>query len=145
MTYTDPINDTVDACDFDNTDPVQAQTYLDQAINDWVTANQGAFAANGGCSPIVTNDYIAQSIDFCAGGNTTITWTIEDICESLIDTGSCRRTPLTPFPCTDPLNETMNACDFANTDPLHAPTDLDQAIKQWVTTTYRPYATKRGT
>ena len=42
-----------------------AEGDLDAAISAWVTANQNAVNAAGGCSPTVTNDFTTQSIDFC--------------------------------------------------------------------------------
>ena len=110
LTWTDPLPETHDACEFDAADLTSAQAALDQAIADWVNTNQGNFAAAGGCSPEVTNNFVAQSIDYCTGGTITITWTIEDLCETQTVTADFSVTPPPALTWTDPLTETHDAC-----------------------------------
>src|SRR5690606_14610220 len=84
LTWTDPADDSADACEFDAPTLAEAQTLLNADLAAWVADQQTAVAAAGGCSPTVTNDFNAavNTLDYCTDGSVTITWTIEDRCES---------------------------------------------------------------
>ncbi|MEC3908670.1 gliding motility-associated C-terminal domain-containing protein, partial [Tamlana sp. 2201CG12-4] len=98
VTYNNPADEDVESCDFDNTDATLAQTELNTDIATWVTTQTTAInnSIAGGCSPVVTNDFVAQSIDFCTGGSITITWSIQNLCETINLTATYTFTQPTP-------------------------------------------------
>ena len=136
LSFTGPTDVTVAACTFDNAadDLVQAQADLDADIAQWVSDNQAAFTATGGCSPTVTSDFVAQTIDYCIGGSITITWTVEDMCESTDVSATYTLTAPTALSFTGPTDVTVAACTFDNAadDLVQAQADLDADIAQWV-------------
>ncbi|WP_321288843.1 hypothetical protein [uncultured Sunxiuqinia sp.] len=93
ITFNDPADDAADGCEFDAADLASAQALLDADLAAWVTAQQEAFAAAGGCDPVVTNDFLAQSVALCDGGSFTITWTITDLCQTETTTATFNVTP----------------------------------------------------
>ncbi|WP_345271815.1 gliding motility-associated C-terminal domain-containing protein, partial [Flaviramulus aquimarinus] len=84
VTFNNPLDDISEACEFGTSDLADAQNNLDIDIATWVTNEtariNGSFS--GGCAPTVTNDFVDQSIDFCTGGEITITWVINDLCQT---------------------------------------------------------------
>src|SRR5690606_11385152 len=78
VTYNEPEDANVDACDFADQDAV------DIAFTDWVNAQSAAIAAAGGCNPQLTNDSASVAIpQLCDGGSATVTWIITDTCETI--------------------------------------------------------------
>ncbi|WP_394344309.1 hypothetical protein, partial [Allotamlana fucoidanivorans] len=135
VSYTSPSDDSADACEFDNADPTAAQNALDADITAWVT-NQTAIINNslaGGCSPSVSHDFTNQSIDFCTGGTVTITWTIDDICETFTPQATYTLTQPQVVSYTSPSDDSADACEFDNADPTAAQNALDADIAAWVT------------
>jgi hypothetical protein len=122
VTFTQPGNLTVDACDFAD------QTAVNQAISDWVS-NQTTILTNslaGGCDPQVDHDFDAQTIDICEDGSITITWTITDTCQAIDLEATLNFTAPETITYTAPVGKDLNACDFADQ------TDMNQAISDWV-------------
>ena len=148
LSWTDPIDATIDACTFDNLadNLVQAQADLDADIASWVATNQAAFVASGGCSPTVTSDFVAQSIDYCTGGSITITWTVADMCESTDVSATYTLTPPAPLSWTDPIDATIDACTFDNLadNLVQAQADLDADIASWVATNQAAFVASGG-
>ncbi|MBU3823000.1 gliding motility-associated C-terminal domain-containing protein, partial [Flavobacteriaceae bacterium XHP0103] len=134
VSYTDPSDDSADACEFDNADPIAAQSALDVDIAAWVDAQTDIINSSltGGCSPTVTNDFEAQSIDLCTGGSITITWTVEDICGTTNPTATYTLTQPETVSYTDPSDDSADACEFDNADPIAAQAALDADIAAWV-------------
>ncbi len=132
ITWTSPIDYTSDACTFDAPDIVTAQAYLDADLSQWVMDNQNAFAVAGACSPEVTNDFINQLIDYCEGGSITITWTIEDLCETITETATYTLNPPPPIIWISPVDLTIDACDLYDGDPDITQANIDAGIAQWV-------------
>ncbi|WP_216823604.1 hypothetical protein, partial [Niastella vici] len=95
-----PANATVASCTFAD------QTTLDAAIAAWVTQQTTAIAATGGCAPQVTSNYTNQSINLCAGGNITITWTIADKCDTTTVNATYTVTPAPAVTLTCPPSQT---------------------------------------
>ncbi|WNH12382.1 PKD domain-containing protein [Thalassobellus suaedae] len=135
VTYTAPSGDTAQSCEFDNDDATAAQTALDADIAAWVTAQTDIInnSLTGGCSPTVSNDFVAQSIDFCTGGDVTITWTVADICGTTNPTATYTLTQPDAVAYTTPSGDTAQSCEFDNTDAAAAQTALDADIAAWVT------------
>ncbi|WNH10400.1 gliding motility-associated C-terminal domain-containing protein [Thalassobellus suaedae] len=135
VTYTAPSGDTAQSCEFDNDDATAAQTALDADIAAWVTAQTDIInnSLTGGCSPIVSNDFVAQSIDFCKGGDITITWTVADICGTTNPTATYTLTQPDAVTYTAPSGDTAQSCEFDNDDATAAQTALDADIAAWVT------------
>ncbi len=134
ISFTDPVNDASVASEFDDPDSNVAQSNLDNDIDAWVNTQTAAItnSLSGGCTPVVTNDFTNQSIDFCTGGNISITWTITDLCETL--TRSATYTFMQPerIDFTSPIGKTVETCDFDNDDLTVAQSNLDADIVAWV-------------
>ncbi|MDD7885669.1 gliding motility-associated C-terminal domain-containing protein [Flavivirga sp. 57AJ16] len=129
-----PSGSTANSCDFDNDAPNVAQANLDADIAAWVV-NQTAII-NGsltGGSPTVSHDFTNQSIDLCSGGSLTVTWTIDDICETLTPTATYTLTAPTEISFTNPVDDASDACEFGSTDAIAAQANLDTDIATWVT------------
>jgi large repetitive protein len=81
ITYNDPIDESIDACDLVD------QSELDDAFTAWVNAQTAAFSVTGGCDPQITNNSDEQTIpELCTGGSTIVTWTINDLCDTITTT-----------------------------------------------------------
>lgn len=134
IAYTAPVDDLVESCEFNNQNPMAAQNALDNDIAAWVNTQTALInnSITGGCSPEVTNDYTNQSLSFCTGGSITVTWTIDDICETTTSTATYTLTKPEPVTYTAPVNDTSNACDFDNSTPERAQTALNIDISNWV-------------
>ncbi len=75
VTWTEP-SDSVNAmCAFED------QAALDLAFDNWLTYVEGIANVNGGCNPVVTNNAI-DAPNVCLDDTVTVTWTIEDLCET---------------------------------------------------------------
>jgi hypothetical protein len=72
-----------------------------------VTQQTTAIAAAGGCAPQVSSDYTNQTINLCAGGNVTITWTITDKCDTTTVDAIYTVTPAPPVVLTCPPLQTF--------------------------------------
>jgi hypothetical protein len=101
VTYSQPANATVASCTFAD------QAALNAAIAAWVSQQTTAIAATGGCAPQVTSNLTNQSINLCAGGNVTITWTITDKCDTITVDAIYTVTPAPPVQLTCPPLQTM--------------------------------------
>jgi large repetitive protein len=125
FTFTPPVGmDAELTCDFVD------QTELDNAIAAWVTAQTSALENSiaDGCSPVVTHDFVDQTITLCDGGLLTIEWTITDLCDTISTSASFNVNPPTPFTFTPPVGmDAELTCDFVDQ------TELDNAIAAWVT------------
>ncbi|WP_406683657.1 gliding motility-associated C-terminal domain-containing protein [Seonamhaeicola sp. MEBiC1930] len=132
ISFTNPSNKTVDTCDFDNDDPATAQTNLDADIATWVT-DQTNIITNSltGGSPEVTHDFTNQSIDLCTGGNITITWSIDDICENIQASATYTVNPPTAITYNAPIDDSSDACEFNTSDLNTAQSELDADIAAW--------------
>src|SRR5690606_13218599 len=113
LDFTDPSDDAAEACEFDNADPAVAQAALDADIAAWVAAQTDIInnSLTGG-SPTVTNDFTDQSIVLCEGGSVTITWTIEDICETREVSATYTLTQPETVTYTDPSNDNSSNSIF---------------------------------
>jgi hypothetical protein len=96
VTFSQPADATVASCTFAD------QAALNAAIAAWVTQQTTAIAAAGGCAPQVSSNYTNQSINLCAGGNVTITWTIADKCDTTTVDAIYTVTPAPPVQLTCP-------------------------------------------
>ena len=134
ITYTAPASDASNASEFYDPDATIAQANLDADIAAWL-ATQNA-TVNGsvtdGCNPVITNDYINQSISFCASDSITVTWTITDLCETINFSATYTFTQPDGISFTEPSSRNTNACDFDNDDITVAQSDLDADIATWV-------------
>ena len=75
VTWTEP-SDSVNAmCAFED------QAALDIAFDNWLTYVEGIANVSGGCNPVVTND-ATDAPNVCLDDTVTVTWTIEDLCET---------------------------------------------------------------
>ncbi|WP_345075709.1 hypothetical protein, partial [Flavivirga amylovorans] len=114
-------------CDFDNDDPTVAQANLDADIAAWVAAQTAVITGSlTGGSPAVSNDFTNQSIDLCTGGDLTVTWTIDDICETITPTATYSLTTPTVVSFTNPTDNTVQSCDFDDQN------ELNTAFDNWV-------------
>ncbi len=75
VTWTEP-SDSINAmCAFED------QAALDLAFDNWLTYVEGIANVSGGCNPVVTND-ATDAPNVCLDDTVTVTWTIEDLCET---------------------------------------------------------------
>ncbi|PLB18232.1 MAG: TPR repeat containing exported protein [Flavobacteriaceae bacterium FS1-H7996/R] len=131
ITYTAPEDDSSTACEFDLYDAIIAQSSLNADITAWVN-NQTSIintSLEGGCSPIVTNDFASQSIDFCTGGSLTITWQVQDLCGISTSTATYTYTKPTPVALDQqnlPSNITVECDNIPNADVLTASTNCGE-------------------
>ncbi|TGV01141.1 gliding motility-associated C-terminal domain-containing protein [Flavivirga rizhaonensis] len=133
ISFTNPSGNTANSCDFDNDDPAVAQANLDADIAAWVTAQTAVITGSlSGGSPTVSNDFTNQSIDLCTGGSITVTWTIDDICETLTPTATYNLTTPTAITYTNPSDDSSDACEFGTTDLVVSQANLDSDIAAWV-------------
>ena len=75
VTWNEPSDSVNAACMF----PDQAS--LDQAFADWIAYVETVADVSGGCDPIVTPDNV-EAPNYCIDDTVTVTWTIEDLCET---------------------------------------------------------------
>ncbi|WP_158293264.1 hypothetical protein, partial [Allotamlana fucoidanivorans] len=68
----------------------------------------------------------------CTGGTVTITWTIDDICETFTPQATYTLTQPQVVSYTSPSDDTADACEFDNADPTAAQNALDADIAAWV-------------
>jgi|GEM_PF-1126291 len=134
ISYTAPADETSDACNYND------QNALNTAFNSWVTSQTAAFAIANGCSPSISNDSATASIPvLCDGGITTITWTINDICQTtLTETADFTVTAPTAITYTAPADVTSDACEYTDQNAL------DTAFNNWVTTQNAAFAIANG-
>ena len=134
ISYTAPADETSDACNYND------QNALNTAFNSWVTSQTAAFAIANGCSPSISNDSATASIPvLCDGGITTITWTINDICQTtLTETADFTVTAPTAITYTAPADVTSDACEYTDQNAL------DTAFNNWVTTQTAAFAIANG-
>ncbi|MEL0457627.1 hypothetical protein WJN01_15430, partial [Flavobacteriaceae bacterium SZ-1-7] len=134
VTYNNPQDDASSAAEFDDPDANVAQANLDADIAAWVAAQTDNITNNisGGCNPTITNDFVDQSISFCATGSITITWTVEDLCETTNPTATYTFTQPDGINFNNPSAKDVNSCDFDNDNPVVAQNDLDADIAAWV-------------
>ena len=66
-----------------------------------------------------------NSFDYCTGGTVTITWTIEDLCDTQTVTADYIVTPPPALTFTSPADETHDACEFDAADLAAAQALLD--------------------
>ncbi|MCF7559960.1 gliding motility-associated C-terminal domain-containing protein, partial [Sabulilitoribacter multivorans] len=127
ITYTAPVNDSSDACDYAD------QSEVDTAFNNWVAAQTSAFAIANGCSPVLTNDSASVTIpELCNGGTATVTWTITDLCETINVSADFSVTAPTAITYTAPVNDSSDACEFDTNDLTNAQNELDADLASWV-------------
>jgi uncharacterized repeat protein (TIGR01451 family) len=120
ITYTAPVGEDLNACDFAD------QADVNQAISDWVS-NQTTILTNslaGGCDPQVDHDFDAQTIDICEDGSITITWTITDACQTIDLEATLTFTPAEPVILTCPPEFVADACLTQE--------ELDEAFENWL-------------
>ncbi|MCF7560635.1 hypothetical protein L3X39_08290, partial [Sabulilitoribacter multivorans] len=133
ITYTAPVNDSSDACDYAD------QSEVDTAFNNWVAAQTSAFAIANGCSPVLTNDSASATIpELCNGGTTTVTWTITDLCETINVSADFSVTAPTAITYTAPVNASSDACDYADQS------EVDTAFNNWVAAQTSAFAIANG-
>ncbi|MEL0456231.1 hypothetical protein WJN01_08340, partial [Flavobacteriaceae bacterium SZ-1-7] len=134
VTYDAPVDDASTAAEFDDPDANVAQANLDADIVAWVAAQTDVITNSiaGGCSPTITNDFVGQSISFCATGSITITWTVQDLCETTNPTATYAFTQPDGINFNNPSDKDVNSCDFDNDNPVVAQNDLDADIVAWV-------------
>ena len=78
VTYTEPVDDMNESCDFVN------QAAVDADFAAWVIAQTALIDQDGGCDPQIANNSAEALIPvLCEGGSVTVTWTITDLCETL--------------------------------------------------------------
>src|SRR5690606_41950251 len=78
ITYTEPEDANLEACDFED------QNAVDTAFTDWVNAQSAAIAAAGGCNPQLTNDSASLTApQLCDGEQVSVNCTITDTCETI--------------------------------------------------------------
>ncbi|MEL0456230.1 gliding motility-associated C-terminal domain-containing protein, partial [Flavobacteriaceae bacterium SZ-1-7] len=127
ISFTNPTGKVVNSCDFSVNDPIAGQNALDADIAAWVAAQTDVITNSlTGGSPDVAHDFVGQSIDLCAGGNITVTWTIDDICETINTTATYTVTPSDPIAYIAPTNLDAQSCDFADQ------AEVDTAFNNWV-------------
>ncbi|TVQ46457.1 MAG: hypothetical protein EA362_07585, partial [Saprospirales bacterium] len=122
ISYTKPEGDDRASCDFADQDAV------DNAIAEWVTleTNRIENSLTGGCAAEVTALYQGQSVVLCEGGSVTITWLIDDLCESFTETATWSLTAPVAISYIAPEGDDRESCDFADQDAV------DAAIAAWV-------------
>ena len=123
---------TVVACDYAGVDLSTAQANLDAVVAAWVARKEAELGTAGGCAPTVSSDFSASTIDYCAGGSQTITWTITDLCETQTVDAIITVTPSSAVTFTEPADTTVVACDYAGADLTTAQANLDAAVAAWV-------------
>ena len=132
----------VNACDFGydgtTTDSTSAVAALQAAVDAWIANVESTFASDvtGGCEPLITgNDWDGSYPDIC-GGTITITWTVEDLCETTTITASYEVTPPPAIVLPTVPSEVVNACDFGydgtTTDSTSAVAALQAAVDAWI-------------
>ncbi|WP_396600968.1 gliding motility-associated C-terminal domain-containing protein [Algibacter sp. R77976] len=135
ITYTAPADDSSNAAEFDDPDAAVAQANLDADIAAWLAAQNATINGSvaNGCSPVINNDYVNQTISFCSSDTITVNWTITDLCETINLSATYTFTQPDGINFTDPSSVSTNACDFDNDDPSIAQANLDADIAAWVT------------
>ena len=144
LTFTDPVDANHDGCEFDAADLATAQGLLNTSLSDWVTAQTAAFAAAGGCSPTVTNDFMTQALDYCTDGSVTITWTIEDLCDTQTRQATYKYTAPPSLTFTDPVDANHDGCEFDAADLATAQGLLNTSLSDWVTAQTAAFAAAGG-
>ena len=105
VTFTEPQDLTVDACDFAD------QAALNAAFNTWLTVVFTQAAVAGGCDPQVANDAASVTVpDLCAGGTATVTWSVTDLCETPSFNAVFTVTPHIPIIITCAPAQSLSAC-----------------------------------
>ncbi len=135
VTFTAPQGDTSNAAEFDDPDSNVAQANLDTDFATWLD-NQNTIINNsvaGGCSPVVTNDYNNQTLDFCSSGSIIVNWTITDLCQTINNiSATYSYTQPNGINFTDPSGKEVDTCTFDNDDVNIAQNNLDTDIANWV-------------
>jgi hypothetical protein len=122
VTYTEPVDETKDACDYAD------QAAVNTAFNAWVTAQTAYINVGGGCDPQIANNIASVTIpEWCDGGDVDVTWTITDLCETITLTATWTLTPAPAVTYEEPVDETKDACDYADQNAV------DAAFNAWVT------------
>src|SRR5690606_32704452 len=117
VVITPPVDETVDACDF------ATQAEVDAAFATWLAT----VSVTGGCDPQIDNgNPTAPSL--CDGGSVTVTFTSTDLCGTETATAIFTVTPPTDVVITPPVDETVDACDFATQ------AEVDAAFATWLAT-----------
>src|SRR5688572_10354031 len=91
------------------------------------TRRTSAPASAGGCATQVRRNFTNQTINLCAGGSVTITWTITDKCDTTTVDAIYTVTPAPALTFSQPADATVASCTFADQTALNA------AIAAWVT------------
>ncbi len=120
VTWTAPSDANEDACDYAD------QAAVDAAFTAWIAAQSAAIAPGGGCDPQLSNGG-GSAPALCAGGMTTVTWTITDLCETISTiTANFNLTAPTAVTWTAPSDANEDACDYADQAAV------DQAFTAWI-------------
>ncbi len=96
---TEPVSVTKDACTYDTQEQVNA------AFTAWVNAQTIALNVHGGVDPQLYDDSGEQTIPDVCGGSATVTWTIEDLCDTLTDMATFEL--IAPDPVSVFCNDTL--------------------------------------
>ena len=99
------------------------QDDLEAEFDDWMDNIWGNIA--GGCSPTFSNDWDEEYPDYCEGGIVTVTFYIEDLCETISRTVTFSVEEVPAIVYTDPANISLDACDFKNQ------AEVDAAFNTW--------------
>ncbi|WP_235298837.1 HYR-like domain-containing protein [Portibacter marinus] len=126
ITFNEPQDLTIDACDFSDSDLTIAQSNIDQQLSDWIANNESNFNIGNDCNAILSSDYIGETIDFCSGGSIEIFWTITDLCDTILVNATFEVLPIETVSAQQPTNLTVDACS------LSEQAELDAIFNQWL-------------
>ena len=109
VTFTEPDDLAVDACTFAD------QAAVDARFNLWLTQVLAQANVDGGCNPVVTNNSASVTIpSLCTGGDVTVTWTVNDLCQDPTFNAVFTLNEPEPVTFTEPDDLAVDACTFAD-------------------------------
>ena len=111
-----PDSEAHDACDFAD------QGEVDAAFADWIAE----FAVSGGCDAELPDLSEYEAPVLCEGGVVTVSFTVEDLCETIPVEATFMLTAPAPLVVVAPADATHDACDFADQ------AGVDAAFAAWI-------------
>ncbi len=116
-------------------DATAAQNALNANFDACLTAQTTPVRKSSRCSSSVASDVDRTYIDFCAGGDVTITWTVEDICDTLTTSATYTVNPVPSLGISAPADVTVDACTFDDLgdDATAAQNALNANFDAWLT------------
>lgn len=118
LSFTEPLDMNMQACDFAD------QAALDLAFNNWLDEVVSEANIGGGCgNPQISND-VSGTPELCAGGITTVTWTVSSPCDTITFDASFTVNPDSAVVIDCPADVTLSKCASVE--------EIEEAYISWV-------------